>query len=768
MFEWLLVMAGLALGATTCVLFNRLRPRRRAVRPSVTTAAPTGQATIDGPATDWSWSVDPAGLFTSVSASSLELIGYQPSELVGQDVGMIMDPRELGRAEAMVTSLGVTDSGLSDLVISGLHRDGTSSWFALAVSTITDAAGNLVAYQGISRAIGADAAQVVTAQHIRDRIEAIIADKLLITAFQPIVDVASSTVVGAEALSRFVTDRSSTPDIWFADAAGVGLGPELELLAVQTALLAARELPEHLYVSINVSPSTCLDDRLSRMLLASPIDLIRIVLELTEHTEVINYEPLNDVLHGLRLGGLRVAIDDAGSGFASGQHILKINPDIIKLDRSLVTAIESHSGERALAASMVAIATTLGATVTAEGIETRAELRCVTALGVAAAQGYLLGRPSINPHEWARWKSRAPGRALARTTSGDLLVGHGSAGPRALALPRAPGTRTRPSATPSEGPKQPSDRAEPPASSTQRWGHGAPTRDLAIAVLDALPDATAILNSAGTIIAVNRAWRMFSEDNAGDPKSTGVGVNYLDVCARAATAGSADATETLAGLRSVLGGQTVEHEWEYPCHSPTVSRWFISRITSIGDHTGGAVASHVNISRRKRAERELLHLASHDPLTGLANRLLFTAALANALQPRPGRDQRADVGLLYIDLDNFKPVNDAYGHAAGDEMLLVATQRIRSQVRTQDTIARLGGDEFAVCSPRITVNGLVAMADRLTAALAQPHQLQGQQVHMSASIGSYLGAPGEDPADVVNRADAAMYVVKAAKSRPPT
>ncbi len=129
MFEWLLVMAGLALGATTCVLFIRLRPRRRAVRPSVTTAAATGQATIDGPATDWSWSVDPAGLFTSVSASSLELIGYLPSELVGQDVGMIMDPRELGRAEAMVTSLGVTDSGLSDLVISGLHRDGTSSWF---------------------------------------------------------------------------------------------------------------------------------------------------------------------------------------------------------------------------------------------------------------------------------------------------------------------------------------------------------------------------------------------------------------------------------------------------------------------------------------------------------------------------------------------------------------------------------------------------------------------------------------------------------------
>jgi diguanylate cyclase (GGDEF)-like protein len=99
-------------------------------------------------------------------------------------------------------------------------------------------------------------------------------------------------------------------------------------------------------------------------------------------------------------------------------------------------------------------------------------------------------------------------------------------------------------------------------------------------------------------------------------------------------------------------------------------------------------------------------------------------------------------------------------------MLLVATQRIRSQVRPQDTTARLGGDEFAVCAPRITVNGLAAMADRLTAALAKPHQLQGQQVHMSASIGTYLATPGENAAQALHQADAAMYRVKSEKNRP--
>ncbi len=765
MFEWLLAIASFAVGATISVLLTQLRRRRRAVRTAVNIAAATVPVTIDATAAEWSWAVDPAGLFTAASPSSLDLIGYRPSELIGRPAGMIMDPRELGRAQAMVNSLGVTDSGLSDLIVSGLHRDGSSSWFELAVSTVTDAAGNVVAYQGRSRAIGAEAARVVTAQRVRARIETIIADKLLLTAFQPIVDLSTSKVIGAEALSRFVADPSATPDIWFDEAAGVGLGTELELLAVETALQAAGELPTHLYVSINVSPSTCLDDRLARILASPPIGLDRIVLELTEHTEVINYEPLNDILKGFRLGGLRVAIDDAGAGFASGQHILKISPDIIKLDRSLVTAIESHSGERALAASLVALATELGATVTAEGIETRAELRCVTALGVAAGQGYLLGRPSVTPREWSRWKSPAPNRDLTRATSGNPFAPSGSSAPRAIEFARTTRTRARPTGTTSRSTPQGAYREEHLASHAQDWGRGAPTRDIAIAVLDALPDATAILNSAGVIIAVNRAWRMFSQDNGGDAKATGVGVSYLDACARASTAGSADATEALAGLRSVLGGQSVEHEWEYPCHSPNVSRWFISRITSVRGDPGGAVASHVNISRRKRAEQELLHQASHDPLTGLANRLLFTAALTGALGGQPRLDRQTDVGLLYIDLDNFKPVNDVYGHAAGDEMLLIATHRIRSRVRPQDTIARLGGDEFVVCAPGITVRGLAAMAHRLDAALGQPHQLHGQQVHMSASIGSYLAAAGEAAADALHLADAAMYKVKAAKNR---
>lgn len=280
-------------------------------------------------------------------------------------------------------------------------------------------------------------------------------------------------------------------------------------------------------------------------------------------------------------------------------------------------------------------------------------------------------------------------------------------------------------------------------------------------VLDALPDVTAILDHAGTIIAVNRAWRMFAVDNGGRADATGVGTNYFDVCTRAAANGCEDAGEVIRGLKAVLAGATVESDREYPCSSPTVGRWFNSRITPIGGPTGGAVASHVNISRRIGSELELKYQASHDSLTGLANRVLFSEELSRALSPRPDRRPRADVGVLYIDLDGFKAINDTFGHDAGDEVLQISAHLLRSQVRPQDTVARLGGDEFAVCAPRISPAGLLALSQRISAALGEPHQIHGRQVHVCGSVGSHLARSGNSVADAIRCADQAMYLVKA-------
>jgi hypothetical protein len=142
------------------------------------------------------------------------------------------------------------------------------------------------------------------------------------------------------------------------------------------------------------------------------------------------------------------------------------------------------------------------------------------------------------------------------------------------------------------------------------------TDDDLAALLDAMPDATAVLDTDGTIVAVNHAWRMFSVDNGGDPAKTGVGVSYVDVCVRAAAAGCPEAIAVHDCLATVLGGGAIDSELDHPCPSPTVGRWFNLRVTKITGRRDGLLVSHVNISRRKSAEADLERRASHDPLTG--------------------------------------------------------------------------------------------------------------------------------------------------------
>jgi diguanylate cyclase (GGDEF)-like protein len=283
---------------------------------------------------------------------------------------------------------------------------------------------------------------------------------------------------------------------------------------------------------------------------------------------------------------------------------------------------------------------------------------------------------------------------------------------------------------------------------------------LATTVLDSLPDATAVLDGLGNIVAVNRTWMMFALDNGGLAEAIGVGQNYLDICTGSAEAGCSDAHRVAEGLRAVLAGQTAEFEIDYPCPSPIVDRWFLLRVTPLLWPEGGAVTSHVNITRRKMAEEALAHEAAHDPLTGLANRTLFMSRLASALKPRSGRPVRGDVGLLYIDLNRFKPVNDLYGHDAGDEVLLTCSHRLRSEVRPQDTVARLGGDEFAIIVPRVSAAELEGLAARINRSLAESYLIHGERVEVSASVGMHIADQSEHGSDALRKADQAMYSVK--------
>jgi EAL domain-containing protein (putative c-di-GMP-specific phosphodiesterase class I)/FixJ family two-component response regulator len=222
------------------------------------------------------------------------------------------------------------------------------------------------------------------------RVRQAITGRDLTMVFQPIADLRSGATTGFEALARFSQAPVRPPNEWFAEAASVGLETDLELKAVESAVEALDLLPPGTYLSVNVSPQTMVDRRLQDVL--RPV-ADRIVVELTEHAAVDEYEKLLAATGALRAMGARIAVDDAGSGYSSFQHILQVCPDIIKLDLDLTRGIHADPARRALGLALVAFSIEIGADVIAEGIEEAEELHTLREIGVGCGQGYLLGRP---------------------------------------------------------------------------------------------------------------------------------------------------------------------------------------------------------------------------------------------------------------------------------------------------------------------------------------------------------------------------------------
>lgn len=224
----------------------------------------------------------------------------------------------------------------------------------------------------------------------RGEIERFVAGEGVSMAFQPIVDLTTEAVVGVEALARFSTPPPRPPNEWFAEAVSLALGVQLELVTLRQALHALPKIAPHVYLAVNCSHRAALSAELTA-LLEPHAD--RLVVEITEHEAVEDYATLVDSLAPLRARGARVAIDDAGAGFASLRHTLRIAPDIVKLDMSLTRSIDSDRAKRALAAAMVSFAKEMGFSLVAEGIETAEELMTLRELGVGFGQGFFLGEP---------------------------------------------------------------------------------------------------------------------------------------------------------------------------------------------------------------------------------------------------------------------------------------------------------------------------------------------------------------------------------------
>jgi len=224
----------------------------------------------------------------------------------------------------------------------------------------------------------------------RGEIERFVAGEGVSMAFQPIVDLATEAVVGVEALARFSAPPPRPPNEWFAEAVSLALGVQLELVTLKQALHALPKIAPHVYLAVNCSHRAALSTELAALL--EP-HAGRLVIEITEHEAIEDYGSLVDALAPLRARGARVAIDDAGAGFASLRHTLRIAPDIVKLDMSLTRGIDSDRAKRALASAMVSFAKEMDFALVAEGIETEEELTTLRELGVGLGQGFFLAEP---------------------------------------------------------------------------------------------------------------------------------------------------------------------------------------------------------------------------------------------------------------------------------------------------------------------------------------------------------------------------------------
>jgi EAL domain-containing protein (putative c-di-GMP-specific phosphodiesterase class I) len=228
----------------------------------------------------------------------------------------------------------------------------------------------------------------------RETVEAVLADPTLIRpVFQPIVDLRRSAVQGYEMLARLANDPSGTPPRWLAAAERLGMANALEASLVAAGITAREHLPRGTYLSINVSPGALVSSEVSAVLDAAPGGLDQLVLELTEQNGVEDYDGLSTALDRVRAAGGHVAVEDAGGGYDSLQHVMRLRPEYVKLDRGLISDAHADPAKLAIIEAVGLFSERLGAALVAPGIERRAEQEMLAGLAVPLGQGYLFGRP---------------------------------------------------------------------------------------------------------------------------------------------------------------------------------------------------------------------------------------------------------------------------------------------------------------------------------------------------------------------------------------
>lgn len=284
--------------------------------------------------------------------------------------------------------------------------------------------------------------------------------------------------------------------------------------------------------------------------------------------------------------------------------------------------------------------------------------------------------------------------------------------------------------------------------------------EFARGILESLATPTAVVDAHGVIRSVNRAWRETAVDGGLDTATVGLGVDYRVVCRRSADNGDESARVVLDALDRVLAGNSTQETIDYRLDGQTPTWWEV-RITPLEVADGGAVLVHSDITWRRTVQELLEERAETDALTGLWNRIGLLRH-AESLRARvAATGHAATVG--FVDLDRFKPVNDEWGHEAGDAVLREVATRLQSVVRTTDVVARVGGDEFVLVCEDVDAHALAGLEARVHEAVEAPIAIADDgavEVTVGASIGWVPFAADADLAAVIAAADEQMFAVK--------
>ena len=501
-----------------------------------------------------------------------------------------------------------------------------------------------------------------------EAIHRLISERALRTLFQPIVDGGSRTVLGHEALTRGLLSGLESPVTLIEYASEYGLTQALETACIETALATFHAMRIQGRLFLNLLPQTLLEwaplaDWLGAQLEAHRIDPHEVVLEITEHGLSADENRLAAAVRPLRALGCDIAIDDLGAGSSGLKSWAEIRPDYVKVDRYFVSGIEQDPVRAEILRSLVDIGRVTGCRLVAEGIENREQCALVAELGVDYLQGYFLGRPSRIPcaEAPALVGLDAPNAGPVASCAEDLV----------LAIPGVPADSTVASVVESF-------RQHP------EWS--------ALAVLESResPRPVGIVHRDQLLIFLSRP--LHPEIYNRKPVTSVMSREPLQVEARA----------RLDQVSRIVTARAVPHQRD---------DFIISRN---GAYLG--LGRTVDLLRQITAQQ--IQAAMHsNPLTGLPGNREIQTQLAQWVA------RRRHFVACHLDLNHFKPYNDEYGYARGDQVLLHVAQLITHAVRRPvDFVGHVGGDDFVVLLRSLDWPlRLSAMLEELTVSLINFH-----------------------------------------------